>query len=788
MNTDQNQLNPEQEKAVTHGDGPLLIVAGAGTGKTTVISRRIAHLIMEGKCRPEEILALTFTDKAAGEMEERVDKLLPYGYVDLWIQTFHAFAQAVLEHHGLDMGLPIGFKLLNPTQQWLLVRKNLDRFKLDYYRPLGNPTKFIHALLKHFSRAKDETISAQDYLNYVESLKLNQDNADFVKGLIDDESLEKLSVSERKEVLSQEILKQTEVAEAYHTYQQLLLENNALDFGDLISYTLELFKTRKNVLAHYRAQFKYIMVDEFQDTNLAQYELLKLLASPNNNITVVGDDDQSIYKFRGASISNILQFKDDFPESKEIFLNSNYRSRQNLLDLSYAFIKQNDPYRLEVKLQNEKNKKLSKKLIAKDSTVGEIEHLHGATLADEVILVVKKIIELKNSDTDIDWSDFAILVRANASADDFVYALESAGLPYVFLASKGLYAKKIVLDLLAYLKLLDNYHESTAMYRVLTWPLWQLHHQEIVNLNYWAGRKGWSLYETIRQSAMLVGLSVEIKTKTDKVMQFLDKHSQLARSGRRATEIIQAILNDTGYLKILVSTDSVANREQLNFLNQFYKKVQEFEKENNSASLKDFLALVEMELESGEEGTLSQNQEDTGPDTIKIMTIHSAKGLEFKYVFIANMVDKKFPAIAKSDPLELPVKLVRENVPEGDVHLQEERRLMYVAMTRAKQGLYFTSASDYGGARAKKLSRFLIELEDKGLKLASQAEVKKNDFEPKSKPAEKKLLAPINTKFSFTQLSSFETCPYQYRFAYILKIPLSGKPQFSFGKSMHSTL
>ncbi len=786
-----NNLNQAQQEAVTHDKGPLLIVAGAGTGKTAVITRRIAHLITDGKCATDEILALTFTDKAAGEMEERVDQLLPYGYVDLWISTFHSFAERILHDHGLEIGLPHDFKLLNTTQQWLLVRQNLDKFNLDYYRPLGNPTKFIHALIRHFSRAKDENVSAKDYLAYVEELKLNADSAEFIRTVVDDEQLEKMDKAELKEVLAQEITKQEEIANAYHVYQQLLLDNNALDFGDLINYCLKLFNERKNILARYRRQFKYILVDEFQDTNYAQYELVKLLAAPSNNITVVGDDDQAIYKFRGASISNILQFKDDYPEAKEIFLNQNYRSRQNILDLSYDFICQNNPYRLEVKLAGD-SQKLSKKLISATSDSGEILHLHGRRLADEVKLVISKITELYNQSQETNWSDFAILVRANSGADDFAYALEQAGIPYQFFASKGLYGKKIILDLLAYFKLLDDYHEGPAMYRLLSLPLWGLSHQDIVNLNYFASRKSQSLYETCRQAAALNDVSEAGKKKIAEILAILDRHCQLTRQNKNTTEIIQAFLADSGYLQTLTTKDTRENRQQLNYLNQFYKKIQEFEKENADKSLKNFLAFMDLETEAGEEGTLAQNWEEESPDSVKVMTIHAAKGLEFKYVFLPNLVDKRFPTIARGEAIDLPAKLVKEIVPEGDIHLQEERRLFYVAMTRAKTGLYFSSADDYGGARKKRLSRFLAELEERGLKLAKGAEKSEEDLSPakKERPAGADngaaYLPP--SRFSFTQLKAFENCPYQYRFAHILKVPARGKPQFSFGRTMHLTL
>ncbi|MEK7139261.1 MAG: UvrD-helicase domain-containing protein, partial [Patescibacteria group bacterium] len=270
-------LNQEQRTAVTHEAGPLLIVAGAGTGKTTVITQRIAWLILSGKAKPEEILAVTFTEKAAAEMAERVDQLLPYGYVDLWISTFHSFGEKLLKRHGLDIGLPNDFRVYDQTAQWLMVREHLDEFKLEYYRPLGNPTKFIHALLGHFSRAKDESIWPADYAAYARKLHPKKKSHGQTKPVAGD-----LAALETQRI--------DEVAQAYQTYQQLLLGKNALDFGDLINYTVKLLTERPAILAQYRQQFKYLLVDEFQDTNWAQYQLIKMLAAPANNVTVVGDD------------------------------------------------------------------------------------------------------------------------------------------------------------------------------------------------------------------------------------------------------------------------------------------------------------------------------------------------------------------------------------------------------------------------------------------------------------------------------------------------------------------
>ncbi|MDD5043345.1 MAG: UvrD-helicase domain-containing protein [Patescibacteria group bacterium] len=754
------RLNKEQKEAVTYDGGPLLIVAGAGTGKTTVITSRIAWLINEAKAKPEEILALTFTDKAAGEMEERVDRLLPYGYVDLWISTFHSFAERILKQHAIDIGLPNDFKLLNKTEQWLLVRQNLDKFDLDYYRPLGNPTKFIHALLKHFSRAKDEVVSPVDYLKYAENIELDKDSKD--------------QGEERSRLL--------EIANAYHIYERLLLENNALDFGDLINYTLKLFRERKAILEKYQKQFKYILVDEFQDTNWAQYELVKLLA--RENLAVVGDDDQSIYKFRGASVSNIMQFKSDFPAAKEVVLTNNYRSAQNILDLSYGFIKQNNPNRLEASLG------IDKKLKANIKESGLIEHYHGRDLDEEVKWIIKKIVELKNNNKHLSWSDFAVLVRANDSANIFIREMIKTRIPYQFVAMRGLYGKPIILDCLAYFKLLDNYHESPALWRILNLPFFDIDAADLVELNFEAQKKSESLFEVLKRASGINSLQPATAGKLSKVLNLIAKHSSLVKE-KRVSEMFILFLKESGYLEYLNHSGQTAgeeerSREALGYLQQFYKKITVFEADFPDPKLKDFEKFLELEMESGEEGELNFDP-DAGPEMVKIMTVHSAKGLEFEYVFIPNLVDRKFPTTERQDPIELPDALVKEKIPEGDMHLEEERRLFYVAMTRAKKGLYFTSALDYGGARKKKLSRFLIELRYKEKEVR---EKEADNFAEDEKTAGdvKKHKYILPGKFSFTQLAAFQNCPLQYKFAHILRIPVLGKAQFSFGKTMHATL
>ncbi|MBI4250473.1 UvrD-helicase domain-containing protein [Candidatus Uhrbacteria bacterium] len=779
-----SDLNEEQRAAVMAPAGPLLIVAGAGTGKTTVITRKIAWLILSGTCKPDEILAVTFTDKAAGEMEERVDRLLPYGYVNLWIMTFHAFCERILQRHGLDIGLPNDFKLLDQTSAWLLVRQHLDRFKLDYYRPLGNPSKFIHALLNHFSRAKDEDISPETYIEYAQNKTLDTDQ-------------------ETADAAGDELKRIREIAEAYHIYQQLLLEKNALDFGDLITYTLRLFQKRPALLERYQKQFHTVLVDEFQDTNHAQYQLIKMLASPRNNLTVVGDDDQAIFRFRGASYHNILQFKKDYPTSREIALTQNYRSCQNILDCSYQFIKRNDPHRLECQLaeygstargseRGEQSRELSKRLTAHHDSVGVISHIHCATLEEEVERVIEKIIEMKNSKPDSLWSDNAILVRANTTAQPFIARLSELEIPYQFLSLRGLYAKPVIIDVLAYCRIVVNYYEGPSLYRVLSWPCFHINTASLIELGHAAQQKGTSLWEACNKTETLNRIEKKDRETISQITGFVQKHAGLARS-RHCVELLVHILRDTGYLSFLKDADTLEKRDALDYLNQLYKKMSAFQTEYPDARLKDFLELLSYEQEAGDSGKLRIGS-DSGPDAVKIMTIHASKGLEFPHVFIVNMVDRRFPTVEREDAIALPDDLIREIVPEGDVHLQEERRLFYVALTRARESIYLSSSQDYGMARAKKPSVFLYEVGvlEKGLDALKMGKEKTLDEVAAVAPSQVQTNGQhpfvLPTVYSFTQLTAFTTCPLQYKFSFLLKIPVFGKAQFSFGKTIHLAL
>lgn len=762
-------LNLEQQKAVSHEHGPLLIVAGAGTGKTTVLTRRYGYLLAGEGMKTDNLLALTFTEKAAGEMEDRILQLLPTGTYDFWISTFHGFCQRVLEEHALEIGLSTPFRLLTPTDAWLLLRRRFEELPLKHYRPLGNPLKFLRGILQHISRAKDEGVAPEMYQAFIQNAKL-EGEADVVEG---------------------ERARLQELADIYSAYRKILLEEEALDFGDLILETLRLFRERPHILEVYRKQFKFILVDEFQDTNWAQYELIKLLGGFEKNITVVGDDDQAIYKFRGASLANILQFRDDFPEAVTVALTKNYRSKKEILDRAYDFICHNNPNRLEVKLQDTG---LTKRLEAISGEGGEVELLWSGKVEDEAEQVIEQIREKKRLDPSVQWSDFAILVRSNDGADPFVEALDRHKIPFQFLALRGLYTKPIIVDVVALFSVLHDHHDSPAVWRAMTLPCYAFGAKDIAECLHYANRKGvilWQAVKDSRSSMPELRLSEEGRKSAE---HFVAHVEELALLARRATplKLLQELLEKTGYLGHLLTLPEAERKDSLHLLNSYAERIKRYEQAVTDPSLKGFLEEFRLEVESGEEGALEFDP-DTGPDMVKILTVHAAKGLEFRYVFVVSMVDQRFPTRARSESIPLPDGLVQERLPEGNVHIEEERRLFYVALTRAKEGLYLTGAFDYGGSREKKASSFIAEA---GFTVPDVTAVHRSSPEenlaPKKSPEVNEVPADhsfyqLKRRFSFTQLAAFRKCPLQYKFAHVYRIPTFGSFQRSFGQSIHLT-
>ena len=764
-------LNDAQLQAVTHGDGPLLIVAGAGTGKTTVLTRRYQHLLQQPGVTTESILALTFTDKAAGEMEDRVLKLLSVGAYDFWISTFHGFCQRVLQDHALEIGLATPFRLLTPTDCWLLLRRHLADLPLKAYKPLGNPTKFLRALVQHISRAKDEGVTPERYAEFAKTVKFPE--------LAEGEGDEQARLEE--------------LASLYAVYSQIMRAEGCLDFGDLILEALRLLRERPRLLEAYRTQFKYIMVDEFQDTNWAQYELVKLLAGKQRSLTVVGDDDQAIYKFRGASLANILQFRDDFPEAKTVALTKNYRSKKEILELAYASITKNNPNRLEVKLADTG---LTKKLEAEmgDGGTATVELLWARTVEQEADKVVEQIERIKRTDPSATWNDMAVLVRSNDGAEAFVRAMERARVPFQFMALRGLYAKPVVIDMVALLTLLDLRSDSAIVWRVLTLDCYGIAAADVAELLGYANRKGYPLWSVVREAVSSeagIFLSSEARRALRRIYDDIEGLAELARRAP-PFQVFQMMLDKTGYLACVLKLQERDRAESLRHVSGFADRIRRYEQVTHGPTLHGFLEEYKMEIESGEEGALESDPEAEGPDMVKILTVHAAKGLEWRFVFVASMVDQRFPTRARSEAIPLPDGLVQERLPEGNAHLEEERRLFYVALTRAKERLFLTGSYEYGGARDKKPSSFLAEIElvpppKEALIQREVVELLSSSSDTHEEVAKDLALYPLKRRFSFTQLAAFRKCPLQYKYSHIYRIPTLGSYQRSFGQSIHLT-
>lgn len=731
ISPDQIQLNPEQKAAVEFGSGPLLIIAGAGTGKTTVVTERIKHLISSGRAKPQEILALTFTEKASREMEARVDVAMPYGVTQMWISTFHAFCDRILRNEAINVGIDPGYKLMTQAETIMFFRRNLFKFDLKEYRPLGNPTKFISGMVQHFSRLKDEDISPKEYIKY----------------------------------------EKNELSLAYRTYEELKVKEGVADYADLISWTLQIFRTRPKILARYQKQFKYILIDEFQDTNFAQNALAVLLTGKTKNITVVGDDDQAIYRWRGAAISNIIQFRKTFPKTHIVVLTKNYRSTKEILDRSYDMIQNNNPDRLEVA------EKIDKKLESMRRINGTpIDVIYAERVENEAELVAKKIASLKN----ISWKDVAILVRANNHAEPFVRALTRAGIPYQFLGPGQLFRQPEVKDLIAYLKVLYNFEDNVAMYRVLSMDFVGITPRDVAALINFSRKFGISIFEACEKSEL---------PQVIKLVALIHKHLGLIKK-ESAGQILYYFLEDTGLLQKLTTYKTASEEKAAENIAKFFDKLKTYEVDHEDAGVFAVVDWIDLSMNLGE-SPLAADIDWSDNNAVNILTIHSAKGLEFDVVFLVNLVNARFPTTERKEQIPIPDELVKELLPVGDYHEEEERRLFYVGMTRARNQLFFSGAKFYGeGKREKKLSPFIFEA------------IGKQDFQtehPESgqlplldwKKIEKEETKPVRQKISYlsySQLSTFETCPLQYKYRYILRIPVPPSAALVFGDTMHKTM
>jgi DNA helicase-2/ATP-dependent DNA helicase PcrA len=783
-------LNTEQRRAVTHGEGPLLVVAGAGTGKTQVITRRIAWLIATRRARPSEILALTFTDKAAEEMQLRVDQLVPYGYADTAISTFHAFGDRLIREFAFELGLAPDVGVLTRPEVVVFMRERLFDFGLEEYRPLGDPTRFLGALASLFARCRDEDVSPEAYAAHAAGLVARAAELAAAAAGADATDADRDAAVAAAELGR----RQTELAHAYDRYVTLLREHGAIDFGDQVSLALNLVRTSAAARESLQARYRYILVDEFQDTNRAQSELVAMLAERHRNVTVVGDDDQSIYRFRGAAISNILEFRERYRGARTVVLRRNYRSLAPILDGAHRLIRFNDPDRLEVKVG------ISKRLIAErvDHAAAPVRHHAFGTAGEEADWIAAEI--RRRVDAGADVRDHAVLVRANADADPVLRSLNTAGLPWRFSGTSGLYARPEVRLLLALLRAVADPASSVDVYAIAASERYAIPPGDLAEIAGSARRRHRTLFEILEEledEPGVLRISPKGRLALAKLTVELRRYRDLAQR-RPAGEVLYAFLRDTGWLAELAGATSVAAEEQLANIGRFFDIIR-----TQSALLADDRAVflgrhLATLIEAGDDPATADPDPDV--DAVHVMTVHKAKGLEFPVVFLPGLVADRFPARSRREQLALPVELVDEVLPEGDGHLQEERRLFYVAMTRARDELILSHSAETSGGRARRVSPFVVEaldLPSAGLRTdpfpsavhATGPLARIAAAEPRSEPPEADRL-PIEgpLMLSHSAIDDYLTCPLRYKYAQVVRVPTTPHHSMIYGSALHKAV
>ncbi len=792
-------LTAAQRAAVTHGEGPLLVLAGAGTGKTRVITRRIAHLIAAKRARPEEILALTFTDRAAAEMEERVDLLVPYGYADVWISTFHAFGDRVLREQALHLGLRPDFRVLSQAEQIVFLRDHLFALPLRRLRPLGDPTRHLEALQTLFSRAKDEDVTPEEYLDYAREAEAKAGAAGDAAALAEAE-------------------KQVELAETYAACVRLMAEGALLDFGDQVVLTLKLFREHPDVLRRYQGRFRYVLVDEFQDTNYAQWALVRLLARPpsgglgeaRRNVTVVGDDDQSIYKFRGAAASNLQAFLETFPDAARVVLTENYRSPQPILDAAYRLIQQNNPERLEAQAG------VDKRLTARAGDGPPPAYLLFDTLSAEADGVASRIAERVAAGA-WQYRDVAILVRANRDADPFLRALNMQGIPWRFSGNQGLYAREEVRLLVSFLRVLADPGDGASLFHLAASDLYRMPHEDLAALAARARRLHrplvWALArQTDGGLARLldggqarptpggqahldevpeVEVSPEGRDTAARLLKDLEQYRRIALE-RPTGQVLYLFLSESGWLKRLLGAASHAAEAEAQNLGRFFNLVQEASALLRLDRVTEFVPHLDALRDAGDDPAAAEADADA--DAVQVLTVHKAKGLEFPVVFLVNLVADRFPSRGRREPLPLPEALVKDRLPAGDAPLAEERRLFYVGMTRAMRELFLTAARDHGGSRPRKVSRFVLEALDLAKDevrpyRASAAEALLRHAPPAQVEETAASFPPEGPlRLSFYQVDDYRTCPLKYKYVHVLHVPVREHHAIAYGRAIHEAI
>ena len=616
-------LNDKQKEAVLADDGPVLILAGAGSGKTSVLTTKIAYLIEEKGVNPKNVLAITFTNKAAREMKERIIKMVGSKAYDMQISTFHSFGLRIIKENYEKLGYEKNFTIIDSDDSLTLIKKIMKELNIDTTR--CNP-KFIK---NNISSCKNEMMTPSRYKS--------------------------LAVDEVGEI----------TYKVYEKYQEALKRNNSLDFDDLLTMPVMLFNKNKDVLDSYQELFKYVFIDEYQDTNEAQYILSKMISAKYKNICVVGDEAQSIYSWRGANYKNILNFEKDYKDAKVILLEQNYRSTKMILNAANSVIKNNI------------NKK-DKNLWTLNEEGEKIKYIKANDEKDEASYVTKEIKELKNKGVNLD--DIAVLYRTNAQSRTIEEGFLNSNIPYRIVGAFAFYSRKEIKDLLAYLKLIYNTKDDISLLRIINYPKRGIGSKTVDNLSMESVLNGTSIFDTIKS-----GKELEFKRQIE---EMIDLSNNLS-----LTETIDMVLNKSGIKEELESEHTLEADIRLENLNEFKSISKTFEEESGIASLEEFLNEVSLVSDVNE-----QKNDDTSKVTL--MTIHAVKGLEFDYVFVIGMEENIFPHVNSSFEEE---------------GLEEERRLCYVAITRAKKKLYLLNAlrrTLFGKTSVNMPSRFISEIDD----------------------------------------------------------------------------
>ena len=775
------KLNEAQKRAITHGEGPLLVIAGAGTGKTRVITERIRHLLQsDDSLSGENILGLTFTNKAAGEMKARVVRATGERGKNVTLATFHAFCEDLLKKAAPER------LMIDKVDHWILLRRNLERLKLDKYRRLADPGQFLNDFVEFFSRCQDELVSCEDYQRYADGLaeQLETDRA----------ALDEDSIKERAE----EVALQQEVARAYRASEDLLREKKRVSFGSLITGAVGLLETDADVRRTLQDKYRYILVDEFQDTNIAQLRLLELLAGDQKNIVAVGDNDQAIYRFRGASFGSFKLFLERFAGWREgqdstkfrVSLVENYRSTPNILRVATQVIAQNTVSADFPKKVLSANKEEGEKIrIVELETeegearwiAGELERLHAAGRK---------------------WRDFAVLYRQHTHRDELVEELARRKIPFV-ISKLSILDHPLVKDVLAYLRLIATPFDDVACARVLAAPAWSLEPGELVRLAERARKGKKALYDMLQDAQGQLAFD-NSHAALGRLVEFTSEQRKTLRR-RSAREILADLLE---WLEV----PQRAGAQDRKYVRRLAEFVKEWEPKSETRGLAEFVEYLGYYSQAG--GTISL-EEDFPGDAVQLMTVHGAKGLEFPQVFLLRINSKKFPAAERSRVFEFPAALMKEGQPAEQFHIQEERRLFYVALTRAENRLTLTTLTEKRGKIPVFVEDVLMEpaikrrdvrqlmpklpeapaIARKGRQSTADLQLFPASVEPPkifSRIADWALEfhppTPEPLTLSPSAVSGYRSCPQQYLFSRGWSLKEGPKAVLSFGSVMHTTI